>query len=91
MNIKSNFKFEISISERAYSAKPKSEDYKSMKFHKVIVNPSLFLEYIRLGYSYCHVYKNDHRSNADFLYTYFVSIDVDDRKCHWLTTLKNHT
>jgi hypothetical protein len=80
MNIKSNFKFEISISERAYSAKPKSEDYKSMKFHKVIVNPSLFLEYIRLGYSYCHVYKNDHRSNADFLYTYFVSIDVDDSK-----------
>ena len=26
------------------------------------------------------MYKNDHRSNADFLYTYFVSIDVDDSK-----------
>ena len=78
MKIKSDFEFEISISERAYCAKPKSEDYKSMKFRKVIVNPSKFMEYIRLGYSYCHVFKNDHRSNADFLYTYFVSIDVDD-------------
>ena len=78
MKIKSDFEFEISISERAYCAKPKSEDYKSMKFRKVIVNPSKFMEYIRLGYSYCHVLKNDHRSNADFLYTYFVSIDVDD-------------
>ena len=66
---KLNYNFEISISEKAYSAKPKNEDYKSMKFRKVIVNPSLFLEYIKFGYSYCHVFKNDHRSNADFLYT----------------------
>ena len=72
--------FEISISEKAYSAKPNREDYKGMKFHKVVVNPSKFMEYIRLGYSYCHVYKNNHRSNADFLYTYFVNIDVDDSK-----------
>ena len=77
---KLNYNFEISISEKAYSAKPKNEDYKSMKFRKVIVNPSLFLEYIKFGYSYCHVFKNDHRSNADFLYTYFVNIDVDDSK-----------
>jgi hypothetical protein len=40
------FNFEISISERAYSAKPNSEDYKGMKFHKVVVNPRKFLEYI---------------------------------------------
>ena len=80
MKVQLNYDFEISISEKAYSAKPKNEDYKSMKFRKVIVNPSLFLEYIKFGYSYCHVFKNDHRSNADFLYTYFVNIDVDDSK-----------
>lgn len=85
---KFNYNFEISISEKAYSAKPKNEDYKSMKFRKVIVNPSLFLEYIKFGYSYCHVFKNDHRSNADFLYTYFVNIDVDDSKVSLADYLK---
>ena len=85
---KLNYNFEISISEKAYSAKPKNEDYKSMKFRKVIVNPSLFLEYIKFGYSYCHVFKNDHRSNADFLYTYFVNIDVDDSKVSLADYLK---
>ena len=48
-----------------------------MRFHKVVVNPSIFMEYIRLGHSFCHVYKNDYRSNSDFLYTYFVNVDVD--------------
>ena len=85
---KLNYNFEISISEKAYSAKPKNEDYKNMKFRKVIVNPSLFLEYIKFGYSYCHVFKNDHRSNADFLYTYFVNIDVDDSKVSLADYLK---
>ena len=78
MKERNDFHFEISISEKSYRTKPSSEDYKCMKFHKVVVNPSMFMEYIRLGYSYCHVYKNNHRSNSDFLYTYFVNIDVDD-------------
>ena len=71
------YEFEISVSERAYSAKPKDADYERMRFHKVVVNPSIFMEYIRLGHSFCHVYKNDYRSNSDFLYTYFVNVDVD--------------
>lgn len=84
----SYYYFEISVSERAYSAKPNSKDYKAMKFHKVVVNPSKFMEYIKYGYSYCHVYKNDHRSNSDFLYTYFVNIDVDDSKVSLADYLK---
>lgn len=88
MHIKLNYEFEISISEKAYSAKPNSEDYKGMKFHKVVVNPSKFMEYIKFGYSYCHVFMNDHRSNADFLYTYFVNIDVDDSKVSLADYLK---
>ena len=78
MKERNDFHFEISISEKSYRTKPSSEDYKCMKFHKVVVNPGMFMEYIRLGYSYCHVYKNDYRSNKTFLYTYFVNIDVDD-------------
>ncbi len=84
----SYYYFEISVSERAYSAKPNSKDYKAMKFHKVVVNPGIFMDYIKYGYSYCHVFKNDHRSNADFLYTYFVNIDVDDSKVSLADYLK---
>ena len=38
------YEFEISVSERAYSAKPKDADYERMRFHKVVVNPSIFME-----------------------------------------------
>ena len=85
---KLNYNFEMSISEKAHSAKPNSEDYKGMKFHNVVVHPSKFMAYTTFGYSYCHVFKNDHRSNADFLYTYFVNIDVDDSKVSLADYLK---
>ena len=78
MKIKEDYCFEISISEKAYKMKPERADYERMKFCRIEVNPGIMLDYIRAGYSYCHVYKNNHRSKDDFLYTNIVSIDVDD-------------
>ena len=46
MKTSEDYYFEISISEKSYSTKPSSEDYKSMKFRKVVVNPSMFMEYV---------------------------------------------
>lgn len=78
MNQEKDFNFEITLSTKGYDHKPNANDYKMMKWSVKNIIVSDFIVFISKGHSYCHIYRNNHRSNNDFLYTNIVSIDIDD-------------
>lgn len=73
----SNFRFDVSVSESGYASKPTSVDYQRMVFRPVNVNMVEFMDLICKGHSFCHIYKGNRRSNANFMYTHIICIDVD--------------
>lgn len=73
-----NYKLDISISAVAYKHKPNNTDYMRMKFKKEHLSLLEFIEKIAHGYSFCHIYKDNIRRKANFLYSYIICIDVDD-------------
>ena len=78
MIITTDYKFEVSISEKAYDHKPdKKTEVHLIRFTKKTVDVTGFLEYMLEGYCYAPVFENNHRHGDNFLYSYIVSIDVD--------------
>lgn len=79
MKQEENYLFNVTISSNSYNHKPTSYDYSHMTWEaKANISINDFDVFIRKGYSYCHIYKNNVRSKANFLYTQVVNIDVDD-------------
>ncbi|WP_295731603.1 hypothetical protein [uncultured Muribaculum sp.] len=78
MEILPNFKFDVTVSDRGFTAKPTGVDYRRMVWRKQTVGLDNFVSLVRCGYSYCHIYFRNDRRNAKFLYSQVVSIDVDD-------------
>ena len=73
-----NFRFDISVTEKPYKAKPTATDYKQMRWCKKTMSLRMFISMVKTGYSYCHIYYNNLRRKGKFLYTQVISIDVDD-------------
>lgn len=79
MNQEKDFNFDITLSTKGYDHKPNAQDYKGMKWsNPMSITLDMFDVFISNGYSYCHIYRDNHRSNNNFLYTYVVNIDIDD-------------
>ena len=91
MDIKPNFKFEVSLSRDCYKKKPDAVDYRRMSWRRVNISLSDFINHITTGYSYCHIYYNDRRAKNKFLYTHVISIDVDDTETDLLTFIAGTT
>lgn len=91
MDIKSNFKFEVSLSCDCYKKKPDAVDYRRMGWQRVNISLSDFINHITTGYSYCHIYHGDRRTKNKFLYTQVVSIDVDDTEISLSTFIAGTT
>ena len=53
-------------------------EYAFMKFHKEVVTMPTFIELIKKGHAFCHIFKNNEHKKEAFLYTYFVCVDVDN-------------
>ncbi len=49
-----------------------------MTFHVENLNVEELCQRITSGYSFCHVFRNNIRQKANFLYTNLIAIDVDD-------------
>lgn len=84
MKTTTDYKFDVSISEKAYDHKPnKDTEVHLIKFTKKTVDVTGFLEYMLEGYCYAPIFSKDSfgmkgdRSNGTFRYSYIVSIDVD--------------
>lgn len=73
----SAFRFNISISKNSYKNKPTQADYSRMRWEKKHLTVSQFIERIRSGYSYCHIFYNNRRSNKCFIQSNIISIDID--------------
>ena len=71
------FKFPISLSKDSYPTK-ESIDYTKIKLKVIETTASELLLFIRQGYSYVHIYKNNKRANTNFLRTNVISVDMDD-------------
>lgn len=80
MIVNSDYRLEISLSSCAYAHKPNGDDYKRMSFQKENLSLKEFIDRITRGHSFCHIFKDNRRKNANFLYTYIICIDVDDYK-----------
>lgn len=78
MKKKVNYEFEVSVSIECYSHKPNAADYQQMKFQKESLTIQEFVKKITLGHSFCHIYRGNKRTTANFLYTHCMCIDVDD-------------
>lgn len=78
MVIQKDYRFDVWLSQDAYQSKPTVADYKSMKWNGVELTLDEFKEYIKIGHSYCHIYRGGRRLKRDFLFSQVVSIDVDD-------------
>lgn len=84
MKTTTDYKFDVSISEKAYDHKPnKDTEVPHIEFTKKTVDVTGFLEYMLEGYCYAPIFSKDSfgmkgdRSNGTFRYSYIVSIDVD--------------
>jgi len=78
MKTTTDYKFEVSISEKAYDHKPdKKTEVPLIRFAKKTVDINGFLEHMLEGYCYAPVFANNYRHGNNFLYSYIVSIDVD--------------
>lgn len=78
MKTTTDYKFDVSISEKAYDHKPdKKTEVRLIRFTKKTVDVTGFLEYMLEGYCYAPIFANNYRHGDNFLYSYIVSIDVD--------------
>ena len=78
MKTTTDYKFDVSISEKAYDHKPnKDTEVHLIRFTKKTVDVTGFLEYMLEGYCYAPIFANNYRHGDNFLYSYIVSIDVD--------------
>lgn len=71
------FKFPISLSKDSYPTK-ESIDYRKIKLKVIETTASELLLFIRQGYSYVHIFKDNNRANTNFLRTNVISVDMDD-------------
>lgn len=75
--INPGFRFQIEISELAYSSKD-FIDYSTIKFHPQNVTLEDLTFFIRKGYSYINNFKNGIRKLQYFKGTNIISFDIDD-------------
>ena len=78
MIIAKDYKLNVWLSGKSYKSKPDAADYKSMRWDDVTLSLEDFIDRIRDGYSYCHIYSGNRRLKSEFRYSQVVSIDVDD-------------
>ena len=91
MDHKPYYQFEITLSQQRYDCKPDSVDYSQMKWRQTEILLSDFINRIKSGYSYCHIYHGSRRIKSKFLYTHVVSIDVDDTDVELLSFISEST
>lgn len=86
MKTTTDYKFEVSISDKGYDHKPdKKTEVHLIRFTKKTVDVTGFLEYMLEGHCYAGVYSYDslgmkRKTNENFRYSYLVTIDVDHSK-----------
>lgn len=78
-----DYKFEVSLSEKGYNHKPdRNNEIPYLHFTKKTVDVDDFLEFMLEGYCYTGVYSYDsfdigQKDNDNYRYSYLVTIDVD--------------
>lgn len=80
--------FEIELTKDYYVGKPTENDIKQMKYELKEVNQDSFSDFIRKGYCYTSVMKDDHRSKDNFIKTNIITYDIDDCKVEMDDALK---
>ena len=83
MKTTTDYKFEVSISDKAFNHKPdKTKEIPFLHFTKKTIDIDDFLNYMLEGYCYTGVYSYDsfnmgQKDNENYRYSYLVTIDVD--------------
>ena len=80
-----DYKFEVSISDKGYDHKPIEDEIRHFRFIKKTVDIDDFLNYMLEGHCYTGIYSYDsfgmrQKTNYNFRYSYLVTIDVDHSK-----------
>lgn len=85
MKTTTDYKFEVSISDKGYDHKPIDDEIRHLRFSKKTVDIDEFLNYMLEGHCFTGVYSYDslgmkRKTNENFRYSYLVTIDVDHSK-----------
>ena len=85
MKTTTDYKFEVSISDKGYDHKPIDDEISHLRFSKKTVDIDEFLNYMLEGHCFTGVYSYDslgmkQKTNKNFRYSYLVTIDVDHSK-----------
>lgn len=73
---------DVSISDLNYNKKPTSEEIRFMTFKKETLSIEELSDYIKEGYSFCSIFKDDEfairdKKDSNYKYTQIISVDID--------------
>lgn len=73
---------DVSISDLNYNKKPTSEEIRFMTFKKETLSIEELSDYIKEGYTFCSIFKDDEfvirdKKDSNYKYTQIISVDID--------------